>query len=220
MNIFDKDKTIKLLLILNFTLLVLYLLTNHIFTVPSYTVIHWFDFDDEYNIPAWFSSAQLFVIFILSIIYSKRLHEKYLKKAYILAGYTFLFFSVDETAMIHEGNKHIFEKMLIYSPFPNGNGIWIFIYFAIALVLAFVFGREVSAFLNEKIGRTVWIIGVCMFVIGGVASEIIGFSFDNGSLGKIIEISVEETLELLGQSLMIYALMSKLDSTNLSDRLL
>ena len=127
---------------------------------------------------------------------------------------------MDETALIHEGNKHIFEKMLIYSPFPNGNGIWIFIYFAIALVLAFIFRREVSAFLNEKIGRTVWNVGVCIFVMGGVASEIIGFSFNNGSLGKIIEISVEETLELLGQSLMIYAMMSKLGSTNLSDRLL
>lgn len=214
MKIFEKKLVLKWLVLFNLMLATLHLLSNHIFRVPSYTVRHWFDLNGESNIPTWFSSTQLFSLSVLSIIYSKQIENKHLRRFYFLMGLVFLFFSADETSMIHEGITRIFNKLSIQSFFPGAHGMWILVYPLILIILGLIFWKGVLAFLNEQNGRSIFILGAVVFVAGGVGFEVLGYYLPSSqgeeSILHIIEIMAEESFELLGQSLMIYALLSKL----------
>jgi hypothetical protein len=214
MKMFDRNKVFKCLLAINIMLVLLYLITSFPFSSP-HTPSHLFNLDAEANIPTWFSSAQLFLLFILSIHYSIQIDNRNLRNFYSLLGLVFLFFSADETSGIHESITRISKNLSI---FPDSHGMWILVYPIILLMLGCVYWKGLLDFLHEKIGRTIFIIGGVIFVIGGVGFEIFGYflSSDQNSehVLSLIQITVEESFELLGQSLMIYALLSKLDSIN------
>ena len=146
----NEKKVLKWLIIFNLTLVLLYLITNHFIKVPSWTVRHWFDLNDEANIPTWFSSIQLFLISVLSILYSIQAGNKHLRHFYYLIGFVFLFFSVDEVSEIHEGITSILIKLSIHSFFPKSHGLWIIVYFIILFILGLIFWRGLLAFWNEK----------------------------------------------------------------------
>jgi len=213
-----KELVLKWLILFNLILVLLYLISNHIFMVPSYRIRLLFDLDGETNIPTWFSSAQLFSLFVLSVIYSIQIENKHLSNFYLSIGLVFLFFSADETAMIHEGITVFFNKLSIHSFFPKAHGMWILVYSIILIILGFIFWKGLLAFWNEKTGRAIFIIGAVVFVVGGVGFEVLGYYLSLHqrveSMLHIIEVTAEESFELLGQSLMIYALLSKLSSTH------
>lgn len=214
---FEKDMILKWLILINLILVVFYLILNHIFVVPSSTIRHLFDLNAEANIPTWFSSTQLFSLFVLCVIYSREIEDKNLRNFYILMGLMFLFFSVDETSMIHEGISTAFKKLSIQSVFPDAHGMWILVYPVILTILGSMYWKGLLAFLNEKKGRAIFIIGAVLFVIGGVVFEVVGYYLptEQGeeSIFNIIEITAEESFELLGQSLMVYSLLTKLYSS-------
>jgi hypothetical protein len=212
MLMFEKKSILKWLLGFNFILVIAYLISNHIFIIPSYTVRHWFDLDAEANIPTWFSSLQLFSLFVLSIIYSTQIKNKHLQNFYFLMGLIFLFFSADETSMIHEGITSIFNKLSIHSFFPDAHGMWVLIYPIAIIILTFITWKGLLAFWNEKKGKIIFFTGAFVFVTGGVGFEVFGYFIGAKSIVTIIEVTAEESFELLGQSLMIYALLSKLES--------
>lgn len=216
MKMLEKHRVLKWLILCNLTLVTLYLVSNHVFMVPSWTIRHWFDLQAEANIPTWFSSAQLLLLFILSILYSIHIDSKHLRSFYSLIGLVFLFFSADETSEIHESITSIFKQLSMHSFFPHAHGMWILVYPIILIVLTFIFRKGLLAFLNERIGRTVFVIGAVVFVAGGVGFEVFGYysSSHQGpeSILSVIGVTAEESLELLGQSLMIYALLSKLST--------
>lgn len=58
-----------------------------------------------------------------------------------------------------------------------------------------------------------FILGACVFVAGGVGFEILGYYFAQNELNTFytVEVVIEESSELLGQSIMIFALLSKLE---------
>ncbi|MCI5161418.1 MAG: hypothetical protein D3917_05215 [Candidatus Electrothrix sp. AX5] len=207
----DNKFVLKWLIFFNVILVFLHIVLNHIFPIHSYTIKHWFDLSAETNIPTWFSSIQLFSLFSLSVIYAIHLEDIYLRKFYILIGLIFLFFSVDETAMIHEGITSIFKKLSIHSFFPDAHGLWILVYLIMLIIFSLIFLKGILLFLKEKNGRAIFIIGAVVFVVGGVGLEVFGYYLrETKPIIYIIEVTVEESFELLGQSLMIYALLLKL----------
>ncbi len=175
MNIFEKNRILKILITIDLSLLILYLISNQFLVGISGTISHWFDFDSESTIPAWFSSSQLSILFLLSLIYSTMVKDKLLSRFYLLLSFIFLFLSADEAASIHEGLSQISKKVSVNSPFPDAHGIWIFIYPTILLIISYIFRRSIFAFFNEKVGRTIFVIGAFVFVTGGVGFEIAGY---------------------------------------------
>lgn len=211
---FDEKFILKWLVVFNIILVSLYLLSNYLLEIPSWTIRHMFDLNAEYNIPTWFSSIQLFLLFLLAIACSAKTENEHLRNFYYLMAFSFLFFSVDEVAMIHEGLTNIFSKMSITTFFPNGHGIWIFIYPAVLFILLVIFSKGLLLFLREQNGRTMFIAGALVFFVGGVGFEIVGYLiFYLGGESVLLTLSIifEESFELLGQSLMIYALLLKLN---------
>lgn len=182
----------------------------------SYSLAHWFDLDDEGTIPAWYSSAQLLTIFLLCWFHSRQVEDRKLGRFYFLTGAVFLFFSADETAAIHETLNHLLKKYSAIHALPNLDGTWMFAYLAVLLIVGFSFLKDALAFLAEKSGRTLFILGALVFIAGGAGLELISyfvfFIRSTNSLGYFIEVCGEEFLEMLGESLMIYAMMLKIDS--------
>lgn len=216
MNIFEKNKILRILITINISLLILYLISNYLFTATPKVIGHWFDLDSEATIAAWFSSSQLLIIFFMSLFYSTMTKDESLRRFYLLLSLAFLFFSMDETSAIHEGLTVISKKTSVNSPLPGAHGMWIFIYSEILLIAIFVFRKSVVAFFYEKAGRVTFLAGGIIFVIGGVGLEIIGYFIHPDGASKsvqyIISTCLEESFELFGESLLIYSLLSKIDS--------
>ena len=127
-------------------------------------------------------------------------------------GYVFLFFSVDEISRIHEGITSISNEFGIRSFFPGAHGMWVILYPTILLLLVLLFWKGFFAFLKEKDARSVFLVGAVVFFVGGIGFEVFGYYLDKStkSLLYVVEVTAEESFEKLGQSLMIYALLSKI----------
>ena len=194
-------------------LAVAYVLTNHLFVDAPEVIQHWFDLDAEQNLPTWYSSAQLLVLGLLSALYACRVSDRFLRRFYLLAALAFVFFSADETATFHEGLTALSKNTSVRSFFPEAHGMWIIVYSLGFLALALIFRREIAAFLRERSGLVTFLAGAALFVTGGVLMEIVGYFVSavqgTGSFPYAVEVTVEESLELLGESLMIYVLLSR-----------
>ncbi len=212
----DKRLVFKYLLVANILLILFYWLTSQSGWIHSGTLQRFFDLDGEANVPTWFSSAQLLMIFLLSGWYAIQLEDRALRQFYWLCAFVFLFFSMDETVTIHENITYVLARASIYSFFPDARGMWILIYPIIALFLALFFWRGMLSFFREKTARSLLIAGAMIFVLGGVGMEIMGYflsaEFSTQSQLYVLEVAMEEFLEYLGQSMMIYAMLIKLEA--------
>ena len=181
----------------------------------------WFDLRGEHNIPAWFSGSQLALLAFLAMVRSDQLSDQdqdkqALRRLYLLMGSVFLFFSLDETISIHEQLTQLSRHYGIYSPLPEAHGAWIFVYPVVLFVVLWFLRGGLMDFLKETPGRRAYLLGASVFVLGGVIFETLGYFLDaNGleeTLFRQLQIMLEEGCELLGQSIMVYALLVKLGS--------
>ncbi len=205
----------KGLLLSDFCLLGFYLITNAVIHIPGWNLGRWFDFDAEANIPTWFSSAQLLLVSLVAALYAQQIRDQPRRRFYLLLSAVFLFFSMDETASIHEGITKVSQKLALYSCFPHGHGMWIFVYSGLGFVLMVLFRQEIVAFWSHEPNKALLLSGGALFVLGGVGFEVLGYYLaallGADSLPYLLEVSLEESLELLGPSLMIYALLTNLN---------
>jgi len=190
------------LILINLSLVIFYFISH--FWLSSETIRSLFNLDGEGTIPSWFSTIQLFSLFALSLIYSLRIENKHLRRFYYLLSLIFLFFSADETIMMHETIAKSFVTRGFHS--------WILIYPVIMIIFGVIFFKGLSAFLNEKEGLTIFIIGAGLFAAGGVGWEMWGYYLETESVLYKIEVVLEESFELFGESIMLYALMSKISA--------
>lgn len=224
-SLLNKKHLLGLLIVVNLILAALYLLTNHIMTVTSWSLSHWFDLNAEANIPTWISSATLLLLFALSaalsIIYTRQGINKYQARLLMVMATVFLFFSMDETAAFHEAITVWAQTLRAYLPAYVCQVVWVCIYAAVALVLALICARGSREFLKDKTGRKVFILGGIVFVCGGVLIEFAVQIYEEvtGFLPAWVpaaDFTVGESLELLGESLMVYGLMTKIEATGVS----
>ncbi|MBI5577343.1 MAG: hypothetical protein HY896_13405 [Deltaproteobacteria bacterium] len=206
----DRKNLLKILLATNLLLLAMYLVTNVIFQSPSWRVKHLFDLDQEYNIPTWFSTMQLFLVFLISFACARGAESKALRRGYRLLAAVFLFFSLDETAEIHESVGRTLGLLLRRHGLIDLRGIWILVYLLAALLLVLLFRKEIVVFLEIPEGRNLFVAGAAVFVLGGMASEAIGIYMPQLPKMKQMEIFFEEGLEMLGETLMLFGLSMRL----------
>jgi hypothetical protein len=210
MDLFDRRKLFRILVSINLLLVAMYLATNVLYQFPSWKVKHMFDLDQEYNFPTWFSSTQLFLVFLLSLVCARQTQDGVLRRGYHLLGAVFLFFSVDETAMIHEMAERCLRAMPDGIPLLKFKGVWIFAYLFLFLMLVLYYRKEIISFLKIPEGRTAFVAGAAAFVSAGTVFEMIGNQIPPSSWLKPVVIMFEEGFEMLGQSMMIFGLMSRL----------
>ncbi|MCJ8167050.1 hypothetical protein MKJ04_19565 [Pontibacter sp. E15-1] len=216
------------------TLLITLLLFEIIFAVvflagpvlglPDY-LIRLFDLDGEANIPAWFSSTQLFVVGALFLLSPNWHKASQLANPWflLLVGLGFVFLSLDESAVIHERVTKALKDNEWAPRFKGGHGIWISIYFSFATLIVLVGVRTILSFFKVyPIQSVILAAGLACFLIGGVGMEVLSYWYlrtaENAQLYSI-EVVIEEFLEMAGISTILYGslLCAMREPTPLSD---
>jgi len=177
----------------------------------SSTVLHklvkLFDLDLEINVPSFFSvlllSTAAFLLAVITAISRKQGRRRLLEWTILSAG--FLFLAFDEMASVHE---RLIEPMReILGVKTLGPLYYAWIVPAIALVV--FLGIGFIKFLIELPAKTRWsfIIAGSMFVGGAVGIEALEGIYDQGNLIYNALVTIEESLEMGGIILFIWALL-------------
>lgn len=178
-----------------------------------------FDFDKPRTIPIFYAALQLFAIgFSLVMTWLwRRLHSKRPYRWILLTvGAGFIYLSIDKILKLH---------LMIHSfswlpQFKSGGGAWVFFYVPLGLIIILSGYRDLIALWRFYPRATlITILGVGIFLLGGIGVEVINYQFLQSKIWKIqeqdtslaiiinaIKVTLEETVELLGQSAAIYGI--------------
>lgn len=177
-----------------------------------------FDFDREANIPTLFSvflfMANAGLAFLIG---TQRRHQGERDARYwlFLAG-LLAFLGVDESALLHE---------LLITPFRSilhTSGIlyyaWIIPYGLAVLVVGLIYLRFVWR-LTPRVRKLIILAG-CLYLAGAIGMEMVGGYYAGvlqarnapEDLWYYLFIAVEETLEMVGLTVLIYALLVHIDN--------
>ena len=172
-----------------------------------------FDINHEPSIPAWYSSCALLVSSSLLLLTGiARMQERDRFYMHWLAlGAVFLWLSLDEAAMFHEG----INTALVFSQ-PETEGLFYFPWVIPALIFVGIVGICYIRFLRHIDRRTAafFLVAGAVYVMGAVGMEMSAGPFVEKygelSLPHMICEVIEETLEMLGIVIFIYALLDHL----------
>lgn len=173
----------------------------------------WFDLDSDTSIPCWYSSIKLFLVACCIFIASQNnSYKRYLPSSWLFfLGFGFLFLSMDEGAAIHEHLSETARTLKLDWLLIGGHGAWIILYAVLAFPLLLLSLRYLKMmwkyFQNETIKAFIGFVILCS---GGVVVEVIGYFFlrsDLTSTSYKISVLIEESLEMVGVSIILYSMM-------------
>ena len=175
---------------------------------PIWTIQRLVDLDHEQNIPTWFSVIQLFFIGLLITLkaFRRQPGRDPSRPLLLLAAGAFVFLSLDEAASIHESVTQALLHIEQLPRFEGDHGMWIPIYGGLIL-LALAIGLPGIRLMwaHHRAALLVAGGGAGVFVFGAVGLEIISYQYlTPGTPMYALEVGVEEFLEMLGASLMLY----------------
>jgi hypothetical protein len=164
----------------------------------------------EANLPAWFSSIQLFMVGVVFLLMNYQGHGKYrLSPTFLLMiGVGFVLLSADEAASFHEEITALLKNITWVPRFKGNHGIWILLYGGVGLTLCLLTYQEILT-----LWRYYWYEGVILgsgfaiLLLGAVGLEIIGYQFLRDGTAPLLyklEVGLEEFLEMLGVSVILY----------------
>ena len=174
-----------------------------------YGLVPLFDFDTERNTPTMYSAIALIFASVL-LLYIALTHKK-LKLPYIMwlgLSVIFLFLSIDEVTKIHERLGDPTREAF------NTSGLLFFgwmIPYGIALVI-FIIAYSRFLFKLPKDTMILFLISGAVFISGAIGFEMLGgrqvelYGYSN--LLYSFYYTCEESLEMIGVALFIYALLS------------
>jgi hypothetical protein len=172
-----------------------------------------FNLDGEWTLPTWFATVQLFSVGAVLLLAAWRSNRENRFPSIVLGlgGLLFLFLSADEGGGIHERIAQVIRtEELEPLLFLGGWGSWIPVYALVGLVLSIVTGvylRKPLWRAWQRFPRLSLIVlgGFATIVAGGVGVEVIWLLFLVGEQGTHLAIAVEEFLEMVGASIILYA---------------
>lgn len=167
-----------------------------------------FDFNAESNVPNWFSTV-LLVLVCCSTVPIFLFHLQNRLQAIPWGGLALLFayMSLDEATDLHG----LLVKLVPRSEelgFSSSFFAWVIPGSFIALTIALLFSRWL--FTLPRRTRNLFMIAGCIYVFGGLVLEAVGGQIaDKTFLNApyLIVSTLEETLEMVGASLMLYAVV-------------
>jgi hypothetical protein len=169
-----------------------------------------FDLDGEANVPTWFSSCQLYLIgvimFLLSFIRYKAGRPS--RPFLFVLSVCFLLLSLDETAQLHERmTQWVGRRYIDWLPefVRQGAPLTVSVLAVAAFILWLAF-HDLSAIWRWSPRLSLLAMaGVCISILGGVVMEAIGYKFlQYGTPLYKLEVAIEEFMEMLGASLILY----------------
>jgi hypothetical protein len=178
-------------------------------TASRFQTLHsLFDLDSEGNIPAWFSSSQLFCVAIA--FWSCALRKKRPSKLFFaLAGLAAVYASSDETAQIHERVTALMgQRYVDWLPaYAAHNFLLVMVAVALLLTICQFLADDVLILWNNyRRAMLLAMLGVVIGLTGGMGVETVGYKLFQGhteSLWYKLEVAVEEFMEMVGGSLVL-----------------
>lgn len=171
------------------------------------------DLDAEGNLPTWFSSFQLALVAISFWTLASRVRETGRPSRRFLqtCGGAFLVLSIDETAMFHEritasvGSRYI-DWLPAYLTAHIGDTV-----VCLALLagcVAAVYPHLRGVWLLSRRPMLIGVTGCAVYVTGAAVLETIGYKMISAGVSLSlyrVEVAFEEFFEMLGASLILYA---------------
>lgn len=177
-------------------------------TEKSHPVLDYFSLSEEANVPTWYSSVLLLsCALVLAFIAAAKVHEHARFRAHwIVLALIFVYMSIDELAQIHEWLNEI-------AALRGHHGVLYFAWVVPAGILVVVFALGYVRFLLALPRRTRLLVALAgvVYVGGAIGVELV--------LGKWADLhgednltyawidALEETMEMAGSSLFLYALL-------------
>lgn len=202
---------ITLLIFLNLTeRIVIYWLNA---TNGTELISHYFNFDEEANLPALYSALALgFCSYLLAIIATiKKITKAKFARHWKALSLIFLFLAIDEACSIHELFIPVLRNAI------NARGIlyfaWVVPAFFLLIIFLIIF-RKFILNLPPKT-KTLFVTAGIVYVAGALGMELVGgYIADNSGYGTIYGIAstIEEILEMLGIVIFVNALLSYIQS--------
>lgn len=174
-----------------------------------------FNFDREQSIATWYSSVMLLFCSILlaAIAFAKKTAGKHYVVHWSVLSFIFLYLSIDEAVSIHELSVEPMRSTLNASGFLYYT--WVVLGAAFVLILLLAYWRFLLALPAKT--RNLFLLAGTIYIGGVIGMELIGgyyYSPDlvTQSLPYAFAAMVEESLEMMGIVLFIYALLSYMKS--------
>lgn len=170
--------------------------------VPWWTIRTWFNMTGEGNIPTWFSSTQLFFVFLV-VAYCALREQVNAQRALWRNGWwpvamLFLYLSIDETGQIHDRLSNWVNRRVTLPSFEPSGYYWLlfllpFMLFAVVYLVAFLWQRVRSRPRLLLLGMA----GLACWILVPVGEWFEGFH-KLPWWGELLEYTAEETLEMIG----------------------
>lgn len=219
-NYIFSDTSAKKFLLILITIEIFFVIMHFvdvIFEQEIWIIHNMFNLNRDISLPALFSSMQLFLVGIIWFMIARESRQPSLPSAIFLSllGAGFIFLSIDEGIRIHENITLLLKHIEWIPRFKGDHGIWIYIYLSLILIFFLIMYQEFLAiwkqFRNEAILMAT---GLVIFLSGAVGMEIMAYQYlmDSStspllSLLWYIEVAVEEFLEMIGISLILYGVV-------------
>ena len=210
----DIDRVFRIFLGIDFFLAIAFLVI-HIFAadISLGPFLFWFDLDSDSSIPCWYSSIKLFLVACCIFIAAQNnLYERYLSSSWLYcSGFFFLFLSMDEAAKIHERLTGVAKTLKLDWLLIRGHGAWIILYGILAfclLLLSIGYLKKMWRYFRDETTKA--FAGFLILVLGSVVFEVFGYFFlrsDLTSAAYKIGVMIEESLEMVGVSIILYSMM-------------
>ncbi len=203
------------------TLLLLYIGDRH-----YHLFVHWFNFDQENNIPTLFSTLMFLTAAMqLSLIGTMERKKQHAWGAWRVLAVIFIFMAVDENCTLHEGLIDPVREMLSdyqvtfsQTPPPSAHHriidlfyyAWLLPYVVLSLIAAILFIPFFKRLPKDTFYR--FALAALLFFGGAVGFEMLGGRYiyyhggDNVVYYYLMFTTPEETLEFLGAICFNYAL--------------
>ena len=176
----------------------------------SFQLLHGlFDLDSEGNIPAWFSSCQLFAVAItyFSCARRKGTETRPSRVLFILAGIAALYVSSDETAQIHERVHALIGARYIdwIPPFIVQNFFFVMVFVAVLVSIGQMLAKDFLAlWTHHRRVVLLTVLGVVIGLTGGWVFETIGYHIPpTHPILYRVEVTMEEFMEMFGASVIL-----------------
>jgi hypothetical protein len=182
-----------------------------------------FNLDYEASFPSFFSAILLFLSAILLFLISTQKKIVRYHTHWRILGFVLLFLCLDEATSIHEELiGEIQVRLFEQRGFSDLNGFlyfgWVIPYALLITAVGLFFLKFVLS-LPSKI-RNLFILAGCVYISGALGCELMeGYYKKNNPSDTImmgLYISIEETLEMCGLTIFVYALLHYITSLNIN----
>lgn len=181
-------------------------------TAGTEVVVRVFGMDGELNAPTWWSaSALLFCAGLAGLVAALQHRRTPGAWHWALLAATLAFLSLDEAALLHEELSKPLTRSLDLDEAQWQYWAWVGPYLAATVLFVGVFARFLRRLPPHT--RRPLIAGGILFLTGAAGLELVGRElWDEGdvSMPYLVLVGVEEVLEMLGVTLVAYALLTYL----------